>query len=178
MSLRFAILGLLSLSPMSGSELKRTIDESVGHFWTADHPQIYRTLAGLVEDGLATRRTVPQSDRPDQHVHAATAEGLAALEDWLREPPAPAPVRQAFLAKLFFVARLDVDAARELLEARQEQVGAALSRLEALEVDPPADGLAELLRAATRENGLAHARAELEWVRSTLAALAAADTPH
>lgn len=171
MSLRFAILGLLSLAPMSGYDLKRTIDQSVGHFWTADHPQIYRTLASLVDDGLATRRTVVRTDRPSTHIHAPTDAGLAALEDWLREPPPPAPVREAFLAKLFFVGRLDAEAARALLRSRREEALAAVARLEALEVPPPEQGLSALLRGATRENGLVHARAELEWVEQTLAAI-------
>jgi DNA-binding PadR family transcriptional regulator len=79
MSLRHAILGILSIQPMSGYDLKKVVNGSVGHFWTADQSQIYRTLATLVTDGLATRRTVPQDDRPNRHVHSITDAGTEQL---------------------------------------------------------------------------------------------------
>ncbi|KAA9158973.1 PadR family transcriptional regulator [Microbacterium lushaniae] len=171
MSLRFAILGLLSNRPMSGYEVKKVIDASVGHFWTADQSQIYRTLAALVEDGLATRRTVPQDDRPNLHLHSITEAGTEALDVWLTSPPPPEPKREPFLARLFFADRLPPAAVRELLEGRRAEMLAQLAELESVEAPEEPTTVPELLRVATLDNGLQHVRAELAWVATVLSRL-------
>ncbi|KAB2352347.1 PadR family transcriptional regulator [Actinomadura rudentiformis] len=164
MSLRHAILGLLAGQPMSGYELKRAIDESVGHFWTADQSQIYRTLSGLVDDGLAARRTVVQEDRPNLHLHSVTASGLAELDRWLASGLQATPTREPFLARLFFAERLPLDEVRKLLDARRQETSELLTALEAVAMPEPSGSLGHALRSATLANGITHARAELEWL--------------
>ena len=44
MSLKHAVLGFLSIAPMTGYDLRKHMEESVAHFWPADQAQIYRTL--------------------------------------------------------------------------------------------------------------------------------------
>lgn len=171
MSLRHAILGLLSIQPMSGYDLKKVIDESVGHFWTADQSQIYRTLTGLVDEGLASRETVVQEGRPNQHVHSATDLGLAELDRWLVSPLQPQPSREPFLARLFFADRMPVDEIRELLEVRRQEVSLQLAALEMIVVpDVVPEHITEteyVLRMATLANGITHARTELDWLDIT-----------
>lgn len=171
MSLRHAILGLLSIQPMSGYDLKKVIDESVGHFWSADQSQIYRTLAGLVDEGLASRRTVVQEDRPNLHLHSATDQGLAELDRWLASPLRPQPTREPFLARLFFAHRLPMDQLRTLLETRRLEVSEQLAALEAISVanEAPEDvtEVEHALRLATLANGIAHAKTEIDWLNAT-----------
>jgi PadR family transcriptional regulator AphA len=167
MSLRHAVLGMLAIQPMSGYTLKKAIDESVGHFWTADQSQVYRTLAGLVEDGLASRRTVTQDERPNLHLHTVTDRGLAALDEWLASPLRTPPSREPFLARLFFADRMPAAAIRELLETRRREVGERLAALEAIVVPEHAEDTGSLLRLATLDYGIAQARTELEWLDAT-----------
>lgn len=178
MSLRHSILGILSIRPMSGYDLKKTIDDSVGHFWAADQSQIYRTLSALVEEGLATRRTVVQEDRPNLHLHSVTDGGLAELDRWLASPLRSQPLRDTFLARLFFADRLPPEGIRELLEAHRRETAGELASLELLAARTEAAGparevgdLAWELRLATLANGVAHARAELDWLDATEARL-------
>ncbi|MEU8896143.1 PadR family transcriptional regulator [Nocardia sp. NPDC048505] len=167
MSLRHAILGLLSLAPMSGYDLKKTIDQSVGHFWAADQSQVYRTLAELVEHGLASRRTVVQQERPNMHVHSVTERGLAELDSWLTSAPRTPPVRDPFLARLFFADRLPPGRTAELLHARRREVTEQLTALQAISIPAEAAGLGETLRLATLDYGIAAAEAELAWLERT-----------
>jgi len=51
MSLRYALLGLLHYSPMSGYDLYRIFDHSIRHYWSTEHTQIYRALGTLAEQG-------------------------------------------------------------------------------------------------------------------------------
>lgn len=168
MSLRFSLLGLLSVRPMSGYELKKVIDASVGHFWTADQSQIYRTLSGLVDGGLVSRSTVTQEDRPNLHLHHITPAGTEALDSWLDSPIEPEAKREPFLARLFFADRLPVPRIEALLDARRQEISQRLISLESTEVPEERHSLAEALRFATLDNGIAHARAELEWIDTVL----------
>jgi PadR family transcriptional regulator, regulatory protein AphA len=179
MSLRHSVLGLLSIKPMSGYELKKVIDSSVAHFWSADQSQVYRTLTALVDEGLASRRTVVQEERPNLHIHSVTDSGLAELDAWLASPLRTPPSRDPFLARLFFADRLPVERIRELLAARRQEIGEALAALEAIReatdpAEPPDDAsrLARVLRMATLAFGITHAEAELAWLDETTTRLA------
>lgn len=171
MSLRHSILGLLSIKSMSGYDLKKVIDESVGHFWTADQSQIYRTLAGLVDEGLASRRTVVQEERPNLHLHRVTDPGLVELDRWLASPLQAQPVREPFLARLFFAPRMPMDKIRNLLDTRRREVIEQLAALEAISVaNAGAETVTDIehaMRLATLANGIAHARTEIDWLNAT-----------
>lgn len=164
MGLRHAILGLLSVRSMSGYELKKAFDNSVNHFWSADQSQIYRTLSGLVDDGLATRRTVLQDDRPNRHPHSLTEAGAAELHHWLTSPLAKGPTREPFLVRLFFADRLPIAEIRRLVAARRHEQAEALATLEAISIPELPDDITYALRQATLTNGITHARAELSWL--------------
>jgi len=173
MSLKYAILGVLKLKPHTGYDLKKTIEASVAHFWSADQSQIYRTLALLVTDGLAEVEVIAQDGRPDRRVHRITATGLTALREWLASPLPPETPHDAFLVRVFFVGELGIPAAAGLLQSRRDEADSALSRLTALvgqERGEPVD-LAHALRRATLRNGIRHAEAELAWLDETVATL-------
>lgn len=98
----YAILGLLSLRPMSGYDVRKAAAESVGHFWSESYGQIYPALRELVSAGLTRRRTERMAGRPDRYVYEITARGREELRRWVMEPPRPTPVRSELLLKLFF----------------------------------------------------------------------------
>ena len=173
MSLKYAILGVLELKPHTGYDLKKAIGASVAHFWSADQSQIYRTLALLVARGLAEVDVIAQDGRPDRRVHRITPTGLTALREWLASPLPPETPHDVFLVRVFCVGELGNPAAAALLQSRQAETDAALSRLSALigqESGEPAD-LAHALRRATLRNGIRHAEAELAWLGETVEAL-------
>ncbi|WP_068399974.1 PadR family transcriptional regulator [Kribbia dieselivorans] len=163
MELRHAILGLLAQRPMSGYDLGRVFQGSVAHFWHADLSQIYRTLRRLADDGAIDTQTIPQDGKPDRKVHSLTEAGTTALREWLASPLETEQVKDPFLARLFFVESLGRDAALRLLDERAAQTEAVLATLSAIDI--PGDSLRSTLYAATRANGVHHARAELEWIQ-------------
>ncbi|MFC7584702.1 hypothetical protein ACFQYP_13900 [Nonomuraea antimicrobica] len=73
-------------------------------------------------------------------------------------------MREPFLARLFFADRLPVDEIRKLVRARRRETGELLAALEAIAVPEPSGDLGQVLRLATLANGVAHARAELDWL--------------
>lgn len=163
--LKYLILGLLSLQPMSGYDLGRAFANSVTHLWHADQSQIYRTLARLGDSGAIDTTVIPQDGKPDRKVHELTEAGRAELAAWLGSPLEEQQSKEPFLARLFFAAPLGVAAVLELLTEREAQVRSVLDTLGAIEA-PPGD-LAATLRAATLRAGLAQGEAELRWLEQT-----------
>lgn len=85
MALSHAIMTALIEDEMSGYDLARAFDNSMGFFWHASHQQIYRELRKLSEKGLVTRRAEAQKGKPDRKLYALTQSGREALDDWVLE---------------------------------------------------------------------------------------------
>src|SRR2546423_1494831 len=99
---RYALLGMLSLQPMSGYDLKKFIEESTANFWQENYAQIYPMLRQLTEEGLTTSHIEKQEKRPERRIYALTEQGWDELRRWLTEPVEPQVERNELLLKLFF----------------------------------------------------------------------------
>ena len=111
MSLKNALLGLLSHRPMTGYDLKRIFDDPMGFFWVAQMSQIYRELNKLEEKGLVKSEIVPQEKRPDRKVYQITKEGKRTFLDWLNKFPVQLSQtsRSRFLMRIFFSSQIKLD---------------------------------------------------------------------
>lgn len=109
MTLRYAILGLLTYAPMNGYYLKKIFDTSINHFWSANLSQIYRELGALEHKGFVRSKVLPQDDRPDKRIYCITDEGKKAFAGWLEEFPETSvtPKRDEFMVRIFFGSKLD-----------------------------------------------------------------------
>jgi PadR family transcriptional regulator AphA len=167
-----AVLGLLTRRAMSGYDLKKAIETSVGYFWGPAKSQIYAVLPRLVEAGYATSKKVAQSHRPDKQVYRITARGRKVFKEWIDEPPSPPqPNRNPLLLKLYFG---DLSSPEKLAEhvherrAAAEQLKAELTAFDAGPHDPQLDFYANL----TRRYGHVFADAIIRWADETLGELA------
>src|SRR5207247_10857077 len=76
------VLGLLSLGPRSGYDIKAIVDRSTRFFWAASYGQIYPELRRLEREGLIKGKDVPNGGRT-RRVYEITAAGRDALVAWL-----------------------------------------------------------------------------------------------
>ncbi|HXZ56720.1 MAG TPA: PadR family transcriptional regulator, partial [Gaiellaceae bacterium] len=79
------VLGMLSLGPRSGYDIKAVVDRSTRFFWAASYGQIYPELRRLEEEGLIEGEDAPSGGR-SRRVFRLTDAGRKALEDWLLGP--------------------------------------------------------------------------------------------
>ena len=100
--MRAVILGFLTRGPLTGYELKKAMEESVGFFFGASYGSIYPALKALEGDGMVRVERIVQSDRPNKKVYTLTPEGEARFRKSLNEPPAGDSFRSEFLMRLFF----------------------------------------------------------------------------
>ena len=130
---QYAILGALTLAPMSGYDLKHFADDSVRHFWAESFGQIYPMLRRLEAEGLVERQSGSVDTGRERIVYAITNTGRAALARWLGEPARHEVGRSEVLLKLFFARNgAPGTAARVLRDFRAEHV-ARLERYAAVE---------------------------------------------
>jgi DNA-binding PadR family transcriptional regulator len=106
--IKFILLGFLNYQPLTGYELKQSIDSSTSHFWHAHHSQIYTTLRQMETDGLVTSVYIQEESQPDRRVYTITEAGKQALMDWLGQSMTEATqIKEELLVRVFFSARRD-----------------------------------------------------------------------
>ena len=130
MALAEAILVCLADKPMSGYDLAKTFDASIGFFWRASHQQVYRELARLRERGLVASQEVEQSGRPNRIVHTISDAGKDMLRAWSQKPCRQPSIKDDLLVKLYALDYVDIPILREQLEIRLDQHRAKLARYE------------------------------------------------
>ena len=133
-----AILGLLSIVPMSGYDLAHAAEGSVGRFWPISKSQVYAELARLEPLGLVEGTEIAQDRRPDKRVFHLTERGEQVLDSWLESEDLAAPkFRLPFLLKVFLGHRTAPRHTAELLRevragalAQAEELGSVLPDME------------------------------------------------
>jgi DNA-binding PadR family transcriptional regulator len=84
-SVRHALLALLSEGPKYGLQLRQEFEARTGEVWPLNVGQVYTTLQRLERDGLVEADD-SADDGPQKGFHI-TEEGEAELTKWLRTPP-------------------------------------------------------------------------------------------
>ncbi len=122
MSLQHAILGMLDLiGEQSGYDLSTAFNRMAGNVWSADRPQIYRTLAKLHKDGLVDEREDEDSGR-GRKLYQITDAGQQELQEWLESDWEIINYRDPNLLKLFFGKRVPVERLREQITGYQDYI--------------------------------------------------------
>lgn len=130
---KYAILGILSLGPMSGYDIKKMFQKSVAKFWNESYGQIYPLLKTLVDEGFAVKSIEKQVSKPDRHVYAITDRGREELQRWLIEPVERQIGRIEIALKLFFGRQVSVPDNIRQVEHFREIQHRELEELKALE---------------------------------------------
>ena len=121
MALAEAILVCLTEKPMSGYDLAKNFDASVGFFWRASHQQIYRELAKLRSRNLVQSEEISQSGKPNRIVHTITDEGRSVVRQWSLKQPRMPSVKDDLLLKFYGFDDIDLGAMVEHMSHRIEQ---------------------------------------------------------
>jgi DNA-binding PadR family transcriptional regulator len=85
MSIRHALLALLSEGPKYGLQLRQEFETRTGEVWPLNVGQVYTTLQRLERDGLV--ESDDTADEGPQKGFHITEEGAEELDQWLRTPP-------------------------------------------------------------------------------------------
>jgi DNA-binding PadR family transcriptional regulator len=104
----FTVLGMLTIAPMSGYEITKTIRNSTSFFWSESEGQIYPALRECLKLGLATcQEDSAKETNRNKKIYKISNKGKKELISWLSEKAQPALVRNELLLKLFFGGNVD-----------------------------------------------------------------------
>ena len=169
MSIKYAILGLLSWKPATGYELKKIFEDSSEMYWSGNNNQIYKSLVQLLNDGLVTNEVKHQENSPSKKIYSITEEGLARLKDWVLEEPDVPELKNTFLIQLAWADQLSDEELHEMLDRYESSIHMQLvyqqeKRKRGVQA-PNRNERESFLWEKIAENQLSFYQNELKWVQ-------------
>jgi len=122
MSVRHALLALLSTGPKYGLQLREEFEANTGQVWPLNVGQVYTTLQRLERDGLVTAAgdAQPGGEHGPQKAYRITEAGAVELAQWLRVPPdLSVPPRDDLVMKVLIAVRVPGTDMSEVIQAHR-----------------------------------------------------------
>lgn len=181
MSIEHAILGLLSVNPLSGYDIKKMFEGSAALYWSGNNNQIYKTLIKIHGLDWVSRETQVQEGAPARKIYSITEKGLKELRRWVLSDPEIPQTRNSFLIQLAWADSLDSSEIDGLLERYESELRIQLTMLrfqkQEQNVSPsgvPRDNYINVVLARTPretflwnmilENWISYYQTELKWI--------------
>ena len=166
MSTSHVLLGLLTVGPQHGYDLKRAHDDRLPQAKPLAFGQVYATLGRLERDGLIEQAGQDRDGGPERTTYAITDAGREKLGEWLVavEPPAPYLNSVLFAKVVVSLLASGAAAATDYLVAQRAAHTARMRELTA--VKTTRDSTAGDVVAA--DYAIAHLDADLRWLQTTL----------
>jgi DNA-binding PadR family transcriptional regulator len=121
MSVRHALLALLSEGPKYGLQLRHEFEERTGEVWPLNVGQVYTTLQRLERDGFIESDT--DDDAGPQKAFRLTADGATELQTWLRTPPdMSSPPRDELIIKVLVAIRVPGVDVSDVIQTHRRRV--------------------------------------------------------
>lgn len=180
MSIRHAMLALLSEGPQYGLALREEFEARTGEVWPLNVGQVYTTLQRLERDGLITSDdgTGQAASEGTQKAYRITGAGGKELARWLRTPPdLSSPPRDELVMKILVSLRVPGSDTHGVIQAHRRYLVELMQQWTRIKEDSGEDDLsahlavdAELFRldAAARWLDAAEARVRRAAAEGTL----------
>src|SRR5215471_4666602 len=118
MSVRHALLALLSEGPKYGLQLREEFEARTGEVWPLNVGQVYTTLQRLERDGLV--ESDGSGEDSPQKGFRITAYGSDELAAWLRTPPGlTSPPRDEMVMKVLVALRVPGVNVHEMIQVHR-----------------------------------------------------------
>jgi DNA-binding PadR family transcriptional regulator len=174
-SVRHALLALLSEGPKYGLQLREEFEARTGEVWPLNVGQVYTTLQRLERDGLVESDPA-ESDGPQKDFRITEA-GVGELAGWLRTPPDLAsPPRDELVMKVLVAIRVPGTDVREVIQVHRRYLVELMQQWTRIK-DTDADG--DLSLALVVDAELFRLDAVVRWLDTADGRIkrAAADAP-
>ncbi|MEY2469677.1 MAG: hypothetical protein QOF21_2375 [Actinomycetota bacterium] len=140
MSVRHALLALLSEGPKYGLQLRHEFEERTGEVWPLNVGQVYTTLQRLERDGLV--ESDEEVEGP-QKGYAITKAGSRELTTWLESPPDDVqPPRDELLIKVLVAVEVPGVDVHEVVQVHRRHLIEVMQRYTAVKAAAAEDDIA------------------------------------
>jgi len=146
MSVRHALLALLSEGPKYGLQLRQEFEARTGEVWPLNVGQVYMTLQRLERDGMV--ESDPSGEDGPQKGYRITEPGRVQLADWLGPPPETSvPPRDELVIKVLIALRVPGIDMVELVQSHRSQLVRTMQYFTHLKEDAHEDEIGFLVVA-------------------------------
>lgn len=170
-TLEYALLGLISISPMSGYDVHKMFDTTPFSHFSSSPGAIYPALDRLARRDLLDASLDTKKEARPRRVYALTEAGEEALEAWLRQPVTRDELIRMSGAPIlrfnFAGNRLSKYEVLAYLESYRSVVAAYIDEL--LSYDDQLKAPEMYHNRLALDHGIRRYRSELEWITSATA---------
>ncbi len=144
MTIRHALLALLSEAPKYGLQLQQEFESRTGDVWPLNVGQVYTTLQRLERDGLVSADDPDESEAAGtQKLFAITRDGQLELEEWLRTPPTTEPPpRDELVIKILIALQMPGVEVHDIIQSHRRELIAMMQRYTQIKADASEDDIA------------------------------------
>src|SRR3990167_9688470 len=163
---QFALLGCLSIRPMSAYEVKKFMSVSTHYFWMEYEAQLYPTLKKLEKSHLVKSHEETAEKGGVRNLYEITDKGLDVLREWLIKKTDKMAYRNEFLLKLFFGDQIDIDTSIHKIKEYQDEATAQLTHFQQIEKEVSINKIPKKRQPfilATIKYGIHLTKAEIAW---------------
>jgi PadR family transcriptional regulator, regulatory protein AphA len=128
-----ALLGLLSVRPMTGYEIRHHFDRALAPWWDTPRTQIYPKLRELEARRLIEHEYIVQESKPNKRVYSPTPAGRAQLQNWLKNTIPWPDLRHHMMMRLFLGHLLPAEDLRAMLTGYRDRTADWSARLREIE---------------------------------------------
>lgn len=165
MSIQHAILGILSVRPLTGYDVKKVMQDSPFMYWSGNNNQVYKALVALHDEGFVTQETQHQDGAPSRKVYTITEAGLAELRRWSLSTPDLPELKKPFLVQLAWSWQLRGAELSALLDQYEEAVRGRLLVEQGQANAPDRTPREAAVWALIDENVIDTYERELQWIQ-------------
>lgn len=170
---QFAILGCLSIAPMSAYDVKTFMTRSTNYFWMEYEAQLYPTLKKLYQAGYVECQKIDAQKGGTRGLYSITEKGLQFLQQWIVKKTEQSQYRNEFILKLFFGNQVDKKISIKHIEHYREEAAEQLTYFQKIENEINANKKIKRkpFILATIRYGIYITQAEIAWCNETIHSL-------
>lgn len=129
-NLKYAILGLLIDTQMTGYDIAKEFSQALNEFWSAKHSQIYPELKKLEQEGLVSFKIEISGEILEKKVYTITEKGKTDFLSWMKKKSELSSTpKDIFRLKMYFAHNINKN---ELLVLIEDQKNKHQKRLDYL----------------------------------------------
>jgi len=162
----YAILGALTVFPMSGYDIKKWVTDVTGPFWAESSGRIYPALEQLLRQKLVVCDATQGCGKRLRKVYKITTQGLETLQKWLITPAQPVVSRDELRLKIFYGKNLAPKVLLQHVKKQQAKMLEELERYKKIKAHIQSDHKHQKdarYWLLTLSSALHHCKAELNW---------------
>jgi DNA-binding PadR family transcriptional regulator len=167
---KFAILGLLTIEPLSGYDIKKMIEKTLSYFWSESNGQLYPALRQMTKSKWVSLKKLREKGKKASNRYTITDVGLSELKKWLRSEEDKSIYRDENLLKLFFGKNMSQNECIQRLVKRRQKMKDLLEEFHQLlhQLEKRNDSPHQLYWLLTLHNGIHSAKAEILWCSQSI----------